>query len=670
MSGRSRALRAAISLILLTGLLVVAPLGTPTAQASVKLTVDPAKPIRGEVFTVTGTFGTDVGVRDISLQRKSGKTWKWMADGVTDADGAFAISGSTTASSLTVRVVAGAQPPGTPAVSSDPKTITTLKASVSLSAPTTAYLTQPMTLTVKLPAARPDAFIVLEEYSGGSWFDRYMASTDRTSVALQVVPQKVGSARYRAVARMWDGAPDIVSASRTVKVKAATSLPLRIDVPALHAGGVGAVYSAGLAAFGGTPGYRWSATGLPKGLSLAASGAVTGTPTRAGTYTVKATVKDSAGHKATAKLPLRINADASRTAIQVVGGEYHSCALTADGNVRCWGANNHYQLGTAADGGATPAIVPNLDGHTVALASTSNSICALSSAGTVKCWGSHYKGEPGNGNDREDQFAGLVSDLSDATSISAGTYHFCVTTGSGSVDCWGDNSGGQLGTETPDHRSVPTTVAGVTASAVAGGGDHTCALADGQLTCWGSNALGQLGVSLDAVLTDIFSPMSPTFARRAVAQVAAGAGFTCAVTTGGAAECWGTNDAYQRGNDSAHQMDAGIPSSGGETTPVKGLAKGVHAVSANRANACALTTGGAVYCWGSTASGDFLIPNYLPTRRLTSGVVGVGTGQHHTCVVTTRGGVKCWGDDSYGQVGVEPPEDNEVSKPVSVPAFG
>ncbi|MDZ5661811.1 ExeM/NucH family extracellular endonuclease [Nocardioides sp. S-58] len=49
-----------------------------------------------------------------------------------------------------------------------------------------------------------------------------------------------------------------------------------------------------LAASGGTSPYTWTATGLPPGVTVASNGAVSGTPTAAGDYTVTATATDSA----------------------------------------------------------------------------------------------------------------------------------------------------------------------------------------------------------------------------------------------------------------------------------------------------------------------------------------------------------------------------------------
>ncbi len=89
---------------------------------------------------------------------------------------------------------------------------------------------------------------------------------------------------------------------------------LAITTASLPTGTVGVAYSASIAATGGTTPYKFSATGLPSGLSIAgATGAISGTPAQdtAGTATVAFTVTDSstpAPQTATASLALALSA--------------------------------------------------------------------------------------------------------------------------------------------------------------------------------------------------------------------------------------------------------------------------------------------------------------------------------------------------------------------------
>lgn len=74
--------------------------------------------------------------------------------------------------------------------------------------------------------------------------------------------------------------------------------PLGLACPAQASGVVGTPYSSSLVAVGGTPPYTFAIIGgaLPPGLSLnTSSGAITGTPTTAGTYSYQAKVTDNVG---------------------------------------------------------------------------------------------------------------------------------------------------------------------------------------------------------------------------------------------------------------------------------------------------------------------------------------------------------------------------------------
>ncbi|MEO8694566.1 MAG: Ig domain-containing protein, partial [Acidimicrobiales bacterium] len=67
-----------------------------------------------------------------------------------------------------------------------------------------------------------------------------------------------------------------------------------ISAPAaLPNGSSGLAYSSTATATGGSGVYTWSATGLPPGLTMAATGQISGTPTTSGSYTVTVTVTDS-----------------------------------------------------------------------------------------------------------------------------------------------------------------------------------------------------------------------------------------------------------------------------------------------------------------------------------------------------------------------------------------
>lgn len=87
-----------------------------------------------------------------------------------------------------------------------------------------------------------------------------------------------------------DGISETGKAYRAVS----SNIPLYLTTEKLDAGTVGKKYAATLYACGGTGDYTFSAAGLPQGLKLSPDGAVSGKPTKSGTFYVKVTVTDSA----------------------------------------------------------------------------------------------------------------------------------------------------------------------------------------------------------------------------------------------------------------------------------------------------------------------------------------------------------------------------------------
>jgi len=84
--------------------------------------------------------------------------------------------------------------------------------------------------------------------------------------------------------------------------------PLTITTATLPSVVAGTAYSVPLAATGGDAPYTWAVQGLPAGIIASVGGALTGTPTTAGSYTVSATVTDSKGATAAQRFSLTVTA--------------------------------------------------------------------------------------------------------------------------------------------------------------------------------------------------------------------------------------------------------------------------------------------------------------------------------------------------------------------------
>src|SRR5579872_553831 len=84
-----------------------------------------------------------------------------------------------------------------------------------------------------------------------------------------------------------------------------SNAPLAVSTTSLPPATVGVSYSVTITASGGVGPYTWSGT-TADGVTLSATGLLSGTPPAAGTFNEAVTVKDSTGAKASASLPLTV----------------------------------------------------------------------------------------------------------------------------------------------------------------------------------------------------------------------------------------------------------------------------------------------------------------------------------------------------------------------------
>lgn len=336
-------------------------------------------------------------------------------------------------------------------------------------------------------------------------------------------------------------------------------------------------------------------------------------------------------------VPVPVAGIANATAVSV--GPWETCALLADGTVRCWGLTGL----PGASATTAPVPVPGIS-SAVAISTGADHACALLLDGTISCWGSNNYGQLGDGTTSDSSTPVIVPGVSNAIAISAGLGHTCAVLADGTIRCWGSNAFGQLGDGTAMDRSTPVPVAGISrAVAVDAGGVGTCAvLSDSTVRCWGGRANGEF----EGVWPQSSAPVAVD-GLSSVINISAGLEHTCAVLAGGGVRCWGLNGTGDLGDGTV--ADSITP------VPVAGIS-GAVAVSAGEAHTCAIVADGSIRCWGLNSSGQ--LGDATETARQTpvavvgiSGAVAVSAGSGHTCALRGDGTVSCWGDNDYGQLG-------------------
>jgi alpha-tubulin suppressor-like RCC1 family protein len=291
----------------------------------------------------------------------------------------------------------------------------------------------------------------------------------------------------------------------------------------------------------------------------------------------------------------------ARIAKRIVAGANHTCVLATDGTVWCWGQNGSGNLGIGSFLNQGDPVRADLGGTAVVISAGGSTSCAALSDDSLKCWGKGSTGQIGNGASSPSNglpvYVSLVPASFTVAHIEIGATHSCAISVAGAAWCWGEFTNGRLGTTASSNAITPTATAslGATASEVAAGGAHTCALlTNGAITCFGNNNTGQLGQAL--TMTSSSTPTVVTLSATAT-HVSVGKQFTCALLSTAAVNCFG--------DDAKGQLGFGTSGSFRETpAAVTGLTGTVVDVVAGTSHACAVMSTGQVRCWGLNDQGQ------------------------------------------------------------------
>ncbi|SIO39188.1 Putative Ig domain-containing protein [Bradyrhizobium erythrophlei] len=228
----------------------------------------------GTSLTITGTAFT--GATGVTVGGAAATSVTVVSDTTITAT-----TPARSAGTVDVRVTTAG---GTSAISGNDKyTYVTPVVAGAVSA-TVAYDSSSNGITLNLSGGAPTSVAVATAAAHGT------ATASGTTISYTPATGFFGTDSFTYTATNGTG----TSAPATVSIT--VSAPTIVVSPAtLAAGTVGSAYSQSLNASGGQAPYRFAlATGaLPGGLSLASSGAITGTPTAAGTFTFAVTGTDS-----------------------------------------------------------------------------------------------------------------------------------------------------------------------------------------------------------------------------------------------------------------------------------------------------------------------------------------------------------------------------------------
>lgn len=359
---------------------------------------------------------------------------------------------------------------------------------------------------------------------------------------------------------------------------------------------------------------------------------------------------------------------------KIEAGDNHTCALSMEGDVWCWGLNQSNILGKfprkdeygnpIQRNPGTPVKIPDLP-RARELVSGHATACILAENRLVYCWGNNLYGQLGNmyGAINSPETYVPVDNVYAAVALSGNGQTFCVVESNETARCWGYNARGQIGDGTTDDAYAAKGISVSSVIDVASARNLGCALTRyGQVYCWGNAGSGERNVHLIQDVTDVkdieatdnglvcarqqesvtcwdgiygFDRMQHRFSG---SDMFATDSVICSVNENSVIEC------IQEYFDSdSPNYDSPVRSE----APVSVTGLRARDIAVSEGVSCAVLVNGEVACWGSNAhyqlgNGSVISARYPVIVDGVENARSLFVEWQKACAVTNENGLVCW----------------------------
>jgi len=327
---------------------------------------------------------------------------------------------------------------------------------------------------------------------------------------------------------------------------------------------------------------------------------------------------------------------------RVDAGQTHTSAISKDGDLYTWGADNQMKLiSIDATTNTIPLGITALGEDAKGLSAGSFSSAAIKNDATFFSTGQNS----------------ISSSSNDYYKVSLGNAHSTIIKEDGTLWSWGKNNSGQIGNAGIFNQTNPVQEYSndTTWSEVSAGEDYTIALKlDGTMWGWGDNEHGQIG---NALYKERRKPVKEDTNATNWNKISAGANHSTAIKEDGTLFSWGYNSSGELGN--ASNTQSFIASQ--EAT----FATDWISVSAGYNHTLGLKTDGSIWAWGNNYYGQ--LGNNSTQDSNTPIQIGsdtnwknISAGKLFSAATKNDGTLWSWGYAANGQLGLGNDKDDKL----------